>query len=399
MNAAASHRRKLHEHGFSLLELAIVLVILGLIGVILVRWYGTVQDDRQRTHVRSLLERSDDALVAFAATFNRLPCPATDDKGLEDCSSPANGFLPWKTIGLPDARAGQFAYGVLRYANPAQRQLDADLTVVADRNRPLYMLAGNVTVAKALGNINGLDFCHALRVAMRLPLDTRFIHSQAADASSTASRNVAYAIAARAPGADISNPNAFSLPSRPNDADYTDQTRVMGVDQLWARLQCSESVASITYSHFNTAVAASMDATSMLDLQKQLGLQERLAGVNDKFAEASLIDSTSGLTSATAGMTSAFAELAKAIANPELKSPQIVSANAVLALSIVATGVAIAGVAKASVFRNTTKATLKRATDLHKRIQEKNGLTATSKALAESLYKRAEEADRRGTRP
>ncbi|MGE8224688.1 MAG: type II secretion system protein [Stenotrophomonas sp.] len=392
------------QRGFSLLELALVLVILGVIGVILVRWYGSVQQQKQQTHTRSLLQRADDAVLGFAATHHRLPCPASDEQGLEDCAAAASGRLPWKSLGLPDARGGQLAYGVLRYANTAAPQLDADLARLQDRNRPLQMLTGDVATTVALGNINGLDLCHGLRVAMRLPLNTSYLHSMDEVAGAQRGRNVAYAIATRLPGSSTStasgNPNAFLSPRHSNDADYLNQVRITGADQLWARLQCAESVASVTYSHFNVAAAAKMDAKAMLDLQEQLRILEKLAKVNSDFATASVLEGTAGATGAAAGIAGALADLAKAAANPELKSPEIFTGNTKLGLSIAATAAAAAVAIKAGVLKASTEKARNRSEDLYRRIRDPDtGLTQRSSKLSQDLYGRAVQADGRGMQP
>ncbi|MEN5207770.1 type II secretion system protein [Stenotrophomonas terrae] len=402
LSPAANTARR--QRGFSLLELALVLVILGVIGVILVRWYGNVQQQKQQTHTRSLVQRADDAVLGFAATHQRLPCPASDEQGMEDCAAPATGRLPWKSLGLPDARAGQLAYGVLRYANAAAPQLDADLASLQDRNRPLQMLTGDVATTVALGNVNGLDLCHGLRVAMRLPLNTNHLHSVEDVAGAPRGRNVAYAIATRQPGSSSSiisgKPNGFHSLRRSNDADYLNQIRITGTDQLWARLQCSEPVASVTYSHFNVAAAAKMDAKSMLDLQEQLRILEKLAKVNADFATASVLEGTAGATGASAGIAGALADLAKAAANPELKSPEIFTGNTKLALSIAATVAAATVAIKAGILKSSTDKALKRSQDLYKRIQEpETGLTHLSSELSQDLYVRAVQADGRGMQP
>ena len=57
-------------------------------------------------------------MTAFAAANSRLPCPAADTNGNEDCSRTV-GLLPFRSIGLPDSRAGLLRYGVYRGADAA----------------------------------------------------------------------------------------------------------------------------------------------------------------------------------------------------------------------------------------------------------------------------------------
>ncbi len=388
-------------HGFSLLELAVVLVILGIIGVMLVRWYGTVQQDRAERHVRTLVERADDALLAYAAIRHRLPCPAANNDGLESCTGPAVGHLPWQTLGLPDAQAANLRYGVLRRAN-SEQQLDADLSVPNDRNQPLRVISGTaVATPVALGEVNGLDLCQALRSAMRLPLDTAYLHTLSADASKP-ERNVAYAIAADMPAnvpPDVANSVAFASPRQPNDADHQQQVRAVGADQLWTRLRCGEALASVNYSHFNVAAAAGLDVQSMTDLQEQLRILEMLAQSNVRSAEAGVVQAVGNTAAAAAGISGAVADMNKAAANPELKSPEFFTSSTMLGLAIAATAEAAIVTVKAGVFLDDAKKSKTKATALYDEIKGSNGLTSTSKELAKSLYEEAVAADVRGMQP
>jgi prepilin-type N-terminal cleavage/methylation domain-containing protein len=112
--------REFKVKGFTLVEMAIVLVILGFIlGGLLISL--TAQTDlKNYSQVRKQLEDSKDALIGFALTNRHLPCPdkivgadnGDDDRpndGREDfdaltgtCTAPLQGNLPWATLGLPN---------------------------------------------------------------------------------------------------------------------------------------------------------------------------------------------------------------------------------------------------------------------------------------------------------
>lgn len=96
--------------GFSLIEMAIVLVIIGLLaGGILIPISEQLQNTRLIDN-RNQMETIKEALIGFAAANGRLPCPATTGtKGMEspqgggNCTT-AHGFIPFESLGL----GGQF---------------------------------------------------------------------------------------------------------------------------------------------------------------------------------------------------------------------------------------------------------------------------------------------------
>ena len=97
--------RRATERGFTLLEIAIVLGIIGLLLVSLLLPLGTQLDQRRITETQKRLEDARDALIAFAIINGRLPCPATTTSaGIEDpagggtCTKPYDGFLPARTL-------------------------------------------------------------------------------------------------------------------------------------------------------------------------------------------------------------------------------------------------------------------------------------------------------------
>ena len=98
--------------GFSLLELAIALMIVALLLGGMLNPLGAALETKQRARAGMQLERIREALTGFAMINGYLPCPATtsdpdsDRYGLEDaaCDSDpaAEGYLPWRTLGVPE---------------------------------------------------------------------------------------------------------------------------------------------------------------------------------------------------------------------------------------------------------------------------------------------------------
>lgn len=109
-------RKKRRTYGFTLIELAIVLTILGLLlggGSMLLQ---PMLDSNKRNETKSKLKSIEDALTIYAATNSDLPCPSNPTLGP---GSPANGVaanaaavcnstmafggVPWQTLGLTEA--------------------------------------------------------------------------------------------------------------------------------------------------------------------------------------------------------------------------------------------------------------------------------------------------------
>lgn len=106
-----------HE-GFSLVEMAVVLVIVGLLLGGLIMPLGSQMEQQRIAETKKTLDVAKEALLNFAAVNGRLPCPAsTTSSGAESfgtditsgtlgstsngiCSNFLDGFLPAVTLGL-----------------------------------------------------------------------------------------------------------------------------------------------------------------------------------------------------------------------------------------------------------------------------------------------------------
>ena len=123
--------------GFSLVETAIALLILGLLALAITAYWQSATQAKVKVAERDLLTRAQGAVVGFAFAKGRLPCPAAvGGTGLESCTLGQVGELPWATLGLADAGAKQMKYGAYKKAN-ATASLDNDLTAAKDRFRHL----------------------------------------------------------------------------------------------------------------------------------------------------------------------------------------------------------------------------------------------------------------------
>lgn len=93
--------------GFSLIEMAVVLLVVTLLlGGLLVP-FATQVEQRRIAETQKALEEIKEALIGFAIRNGRLPCPASAaSNGVEVgplCTE--SSLLPWATLGLPRADA------------------------------------------------------------------------------------------------------------------------------------------------------------------------------------------------------------------------------------------------------------------------------------------------------
>ncbi|MFM9437470.1 prepilin-type N-terminal cleavage/methylation domain-containing protein [Janthinobacterium sp. CG_23.3] len=95
------------QRGFSLVEMAIVLVIVGLMIGGLITPLAMQLEQRKGAETQKALDEAREALIGYALRYGHLPCPAVSaGNGLEDrlalrcANEKRQGFLPWATLGL-----------------------------------------------------------------------------------------------------------------------------------------------------------------------------------------------------------------------------------------------------------------------------------------------------------
>lgn len=160
--------------GFSLLEMAIVLTIVGLLMSGLIPSISGQIEQQHRSETRKQLDDIRQALYGFAISNGRLPCPAdgtipsvaglANGAGQEkiSCAASANGgVLPWVTLGVSetDAWGRRFTYRVTpdfadaisttTYAGcaPNQTPSQASFALCSKGNLSIGLTAGAANVA------------------------------------------------------------------------------------------------------------------------------------------------------------------------------------------------------------------------------------------------------------
>lgn len=112
------------EAGFSLLEVTITLLILGIMGSMILPGLMAQQQSQKNHITREHQERILHALAVYVQLYGRLPCPGDpeqkgDKKGVARarCADVlAKGFVPFRTLGLPETYAKDGARQFFTYA-------------------------------------------------------------------------------------------------------------------------------------------------------------------------------------------------------------------------------------------------------------------------------------------
>ena len=114
------------RHGFTLVEMAVVLAVLSLLMAGLLGGVSAQMEHRRLLETRNALEQAKEALIGYALANNRLPCPTDPslpsthaDAGHEasrDASGNCTlltGTLPWADLGIQenDGWGRRFTYG------------------------------------------------------------------------------------------------------------------------------------------------------------------------------------------------------------------------------------------------------------------------------------------------
>ena len=351
-------RRRLisRQAGFSLVELAVALVIIGVIGVIAWRWIASTREPLQRPAILSQLAEAQVAVEGFVLSRHRLPCAATDTGGNEDCASATAVRLPWRTLGL-DSRFGALHYGVNRggagldLAALPPASVAPDLNIDFSPAIPVLALstdasvntaAAAVTAAiTAAGNrraqVNGLDWCRVLRRYAANPAVAGTLQA----GNPGASMPVAFVLVHPGLNNVFEGNNVaggaggwrFDFPGRPQAADFDDISLAVGPADLSARIGCAARLGGMQ--------AAGQGAYTAYDNARVVQEYWSLRVFDIDQAQSAVASAESGVALAAVNLALAVGSAALAIASASNTEGITIFGIALAAANVVTAGIEV----------------------------------------------------------
>ncbi|MDH5821599.1 hypothetical protein QFW77_01140 [Luteimonas sp. RD2P54] len=318
--AGASPRR---QRGAGLLQALLVVLAIGAALAAAAVLLHAPKPARQATTQEQALAWADEAVMAFAAANARLPCPADEVHGAENCAAGnAKGWLPLRS--LAGAAGNGRGIGPMRYMAYRGGGAAPDLAVAQNRYSPVD-LAGD---ARDFDAVNGLDFCRMLADAQGVGVDASAAH--VLDRGGTP-MNVAYGIAAAGPDAGVagrlddrnaSDSVVMEAPWRRGDADYDDRVRVRDLRELGHALGCrfarpdapdNVALASVDLLSGSVTVAETVEEFQEFN-RANAEVSLAFAIVNEVFAVSAVALASANLSNSISTLATASAQLSAAIA-------------------------------------------------------------------------------------
>ena len=181
------------SNGFTLLELTVVLVVIGIILGGVQSFYRDTKEVSDFVEINAQLESINQSLITFAMKNKRLPCADTNGNGYEGNATGATqpfcgvgtihqtGAVPYKTLAMnqmadtqTDLLKRNIIYGVYRNRNVTASS-DADLATKLERTLD--------TDTESQYYENNFDFIKALSNAINTSKSGTFVHTTGGTAS------------------------------------------------------------------------------------------------------------------------------------------------------------------------------------------------------------------------
>ena len=310
---------RIKNKGYSLLEIVVVLIIIGILFSLLYKYYPRVNQIEKQKVITTNTQYIDDALVGFAYSHGRLPFPDNDNDGLENVGS-NRGTIPERTLGLAEKPVNDFnipiVYALFRKEN-VHAKIDADLATKKDRLFALLPNGTRIATLTALNQSNTIDFCFALRTAANLPtVDTTSLYVSKSTPSYI--KNVAYVLVdagkkdADGNGQLLDGINAtginFEMANKIPTKLYDDKVNSTDFSELFGSLACGSVISAALHAHDNVVLSADMMHTSFQDYSNLLDLSGQLAEADVALAVVTNLQAAAGIADVVAGAATSFAE-------------------------------------------------------------------------------------------
>ena len=225
--------------GFSLLEMAVVLVVCAVLAAAILPLLPLSQKLDEESQARADLELASQALTGYLGTHLRLPWPDSDGDGHEDAGS-TSGMLPTTTLALSLPSA--MAYRVnTRLASPPSASL--------------YQPALPVGHTGPTG-ANGLDLCVHMEQLQR---DASLVSATELVGAFVLVRGVSDG------GGSAPDLASFAVPNDPDAYDPALRRSALGLGEAYARLACPDRLRR-AFAASQAAVTAN-SAVRLAELQ------------------------------------------------------------------------------------------------------------------------------------
>lgn len=351
----APARQRRRQRGLGLLETMLLLIVVAgalVAGFVAIRAH---QASAAAEDEMAALTQADRFIASFVAAYNRLPCPASGDEGLEDCSAGAQkGKLPYRTLGLEGSMAaagvGQLGYEVQRSA--------VDLAQAAASNNAFEPIAfgGETYNDRRVLNNSGTtaDFCQSLITGAAAAVQPA--HARVGSAAD--GYPVAYALAhpgrrdadgdgqgfdglnASGSAAAMDLPSAGSLLGRYDDRvvarTYTGLARMLDCDRLIASLNVMSLATEVTEEVDSQREWAVVTAGIVTTVN---GVKAIVSGVKIAVAAGNMGTASGYMATASGLLATAIATCVVLVGCAEI--PHAAASVAAAAVAIAASAVAI----------------------------------------------------------
>lgn len=333
-----------HQKGLTLLEVALILALLGLLGSLIFVLLQRADQYQSLQRASDLLRTADRAVSGFMAEHNRLPCPDLDGDGLEDCTGGEKGWLPVQTLGL-HLSAPVPALPPIRYlASPSLLQ-------TGDRFEPSRWdywakIPYDTSAVIELDHSNGFDFCQQIEDVTRSGGEARV---ELPDGST--SYPIAWGLALPGEDGEFSARNGsasgvLESPARPAAPEYDDLVIARSLAEVADVYKCDQATASMHNMGMSVEMINEVEGQLAATRDSAI-IASTTAGVKSAIALVNVIKAGIAMKGSVSALTEAISLLAKAIAGCAMlvgcaMIPVYAAAVAAASTAVVSAGVAIA---------------------------------------------------------